>query len=164
MDRYHVPENIQTYVDYITPGIKLTSLVKRTFNTGRRTSNAVKAPIHVKVNQHSQVATAEEASLSSALQDCKTLMTPQCIKALYGIPNATLSTPGHSLGLYQQGSYFAKSDLDAYYKLYAPHVPQGTYPINATIDGASYSVEADSDLNSGEATIDIEVALVHLDN
>jgi tripeptidyl-peptidase-1 len=84
-------------------------------------------------------------------------MSPTCIKALYSIPDATKATKGNTLGLYQQGSYFAKSDVDLFYKAYAPNVPQGTYPINASIDGASYSVPASSELNSGEALIDIEM-------
>jgi tripeptidyl-peptidase-1 len=36
-------------------------------------------------------------------------------------------------------------------------VPQNTFPINASIDGASYSVPADNPNNSGEANIDIEM-------
>ena len=85
-------------------------------------------------------------------------MTPACIKALYSIPDATKATGDNSLGLYQQGSYFAESDVDSYFAKYATYVPQGTFPINATIDGASYSVPASSGLNSGEANIDIEMA------
>jgi tripeptidyl-peptidase-1 len=85
-------------------------------------------------------------------------MTPACIKALYSIPDETKATGDNSLGLYQQGSYFAESDVDAYFAKYATYVPQGTFPINATIDGASYSVPSSSGLNSGEANIDIEMA------
>lgn len=84
-------------------------------------------------------------------------MTPACIKALYSIPDATLATPGNSLGLYQQGSYFAESDVDLFFAHYATYIPQGTFPINASIDGGSYSVPASSAVNSGEANIDIEM-------
>jgi tripeptidyl-peptidase-1 len=85
-------------------------------------------------------------------------MTPPCIKALYGIPNADKASPGNSLGLYEQGDYFAKSDLDLFYAEYAPYVPQGTYPIPALIDGANFSVPAESPLNTGESDIDIDMA------
>lgn len=110
------------------------------------------------VDKESQGLTATDATLPPALQGCGANMTPACIKALYGIPNATLATPGNSVGLYQQGSYFAESDVNLYFKAYAPYVPQGTFPINASIDGGSYSVDASSALNSGEANIDIEMA------
>ena len=105
----------------------------------------------------SSVVSEAAAALPPSLVNCSTQMTPTCIKALYSIPNATRSTPGNSLGLYQQGSYFAESDLNLYLAAYTPEIPQGTFPINASIDGASYSVPANSALNSGEALIDIEM-------
>jgi tripeptidyl-peptidase-1 len=43
---------------------------------------------------------------------------------------------------------------------YAPYVREGTYPINASIDGASYSVPPASPLNTGEANIDINMTLL----
>lgn len=101
---------------------------------------------------------AKALQLPTELQGCGFNITPACIKALYGIPDATKATKGNSLGLYEQGDYFAKEDLDLYYKNYAPWVPQGTYPIPALIDGANYSVPPSSDLNQGESDIDIDMA------
>lgn len=69
-----------------------------------------------------------------------------------------MNSSGNSLGLYEQGDYFAKSDLDLFYAEYAPWVPQGTYPIPALIDGANFSVPAYSALNGGESNIDIDMA------
>jgi tripeptidyl-peptidase-1 len=157
--RYHVPEHLQPHIDYITPGIKLTPVVKRTVKAKRGTPYAVKAPIHVEIEE-SQIISAEAAALPPVLQNCSTNITPACLKALYGIPDAPAAVPGNSVGLYQQGSYFAKEDIDAYMAKYAPYVPQGTYPINASIDGASYSVPPASALNTGEANIDIDMTLV----
>jgi len=97
-------------------------------------------------------------SLPTDLQGCGYNMTPTCIKAMYDIPGATKAGKGNSLGLYEQGDYFAKSDIDLFYKSYAPWVPQGTYPIPALIDGANFSVPADSSLNTGESDIDIDMA------
>lgn len=152
-----MPEHLQPHIDYIVPGIKLTPVVKRTIKAKRETPYATKSPLYVSVDKDSQALTAVDTTLPPALQGCGTNVTPACIKALYGIPNATLATPGNSIGLYQQGSYFAESDVDLYFKAYAPYVPQGTFPINASIDGGSYSVDASSALNSGEANIDIEM-------
>lgn len=137
-------------------------MVKRTVKTKRGTPYAANSPIHVELDESATVISAAAAALPPALQNCSTNVTPTCIKALYGIPDAPAAVPGNSLGLYQQGSYFAESDIDLYFKRYAPWVPQGTYPINATIDGASYSVPAASELNSGEANIDIDMTLVNL--
>lgn len=105
-----------------------------------------------------KVIPAGAAALPAELQSCGSGMTPSCIKALYDIPDATKAHKDNSLGLYEQGDYFAKSDLDLYYKNYAPHVPQGTYPIPALIDGANFSVPDYSSLNTGESDIDIDMA------
>jgi tripeptidyl-peptidase-1 len=80
------------------------------------------------------------------------------MKALYQIPPATKATPGNTLGLFEQGDYFAKSDLDLTRALFAPWVPQGVYPIPALIDGANYSVPPYSPLNTGESDIDMDIA------
>jgi tripeptidyl-peptidase-1 len=101
---------------------------------------------------------AKAMSLSADLQGCGYNMTPTCIKALYGIPKATKASKKNSLGLYEQGDYFAKSDLDLFFKAHAPWVPQGTYPIPALIDGANFSVPSYSSLNTGESNIDIDLA------
>jgi len=156
-----VPERLAPHIDYITPGIKLTPVIKRTVNNKRsantkRASRAAKTPFHEKVDKSSQL-TAAGAALPPLLVNCSTQMTPTCIKALYSIPNPTLATPCNSLGLYQQGSYFSKSDVNEFFSAYTPEIPQGTFPINASIDGGLYSVLASSALNSGEANIDIEM-------
>jgi tripeptidyl-peptidase I len=151
-----VPEHLASHIDYITPGIKLTPVVKRTVSTKRGSPWAAKAPFYVKADESGEI-TAADASVPASLANCSTEITPACIKALYNIPKATFATPGNSLGLYQQGSYFSKEDLNSFFSSYAPYIPQGTFPINASIDGGSYSVPAASALNSGEADIDIEM-------
>ncbi|KAI6713018.1 protease S8 tripeptidyl peptidase I (secreted protein) [Marssonina coronariae] len=159
-DKYHVPEHLSSHIDYITPGIKLSPVVKRTSKRNfKRASHSFHAPAHVSVSaeKNAKAISAAAAALPPALQNCNTNMSPDCIRALYSIPANPVAVDGNSLGLYQQGSYFAKTDLNLFYAKYAPYVPQDTFPVNATIDGASYSVPAASELNSGEANIDIEM-------
>lgn len=158
--RYHVPEHLQRHIDYITPGVKLTPVVrkltkeKRASHLAHAKPNAIAAS---SLGDHESIP-AKALLLSPELQGCGYNMTPTCIKAMYNIPDATSAIQGNSLGLYEQGDYFAKSDLDLFYAEYAPWVPQGTYPIPALIDGANYSVPASSSLNTGESDIDIDLA------
>jgi len=88
------------------------------------------------------------------------LSTVACWKALYGIPDVLpKATKGNSLGLFEQGDYFAESDIDLYMAEFASYVPEGTYPISAVIDGADYSEPSNNtDLVGGEANIDIDIA------
>ncbi|MCJ1355544.1 MAG: hypothetical protein MMC33_005536 [Icmadophila ericetorum] len=164
-DQYHVPKHVQEHVDYITPGIKLIPVVKRSVKRStkveQRSLSSVKGvqrtsspPESVNVHFMPQAAMA----LPPDLRGCGVNITPPCIKALYHIPDATRATPDNSLGLFEQGSYFNKEDVNLFYAQYAPYVPQGTFPIPALIDGANYSVSLDSSFNSGEANIDIDMA------
>jgi len=73
------------------------------------------------------------------------------------------STPANSLGLFEQGDYFAISDVQSYLTEFAPYVPLDHLPIPALIDGAAYSEPANNtDLVGGEANLDIDIALVEL--
>lgn len=157
--RYHVPEHLQGHIDYITPGVKLTPVVKRHTKV-KRASHLTHMMPETKAwsldgKEHSVPPKA--MGLSPDVQGCGYNMTPTCIKAMYKIPDATSAVNGNSLGLYEQGDYFAKSDVDLFCKEYAPWVPQGTYPIPALIDGANYSVPPYSSLNTGESDIDIDL-------
>ncbi|KXG52611.1 Peptidase S8/S53, subtilisin/kexin/sedolisin [Penicillium griseofulvum] len=158
-EEYHVPEHIQAHIDYITPGVKLSPIVKKSTKQ-KRMSHLVhsKGTVQADDSIKSAVISEKAKSLPADLQKCGTEMTPACIKALYNIPDATKAHKDNSLGLYEQGDYFAKSDLDLYYKAYAPWIPQGTYPIPALIDGANFSVPDYSPLNQGESDIDIDMA------
>ncbi|CAI7645716.1 unnamed protein product [Penicillium manginii] len=159
-DEYHVPGHIQGHIDYITPGVKLTPVLKKHKKVKRASHLAHSDPIleGVSFEEAKYSIPAKALSLSADLQGCGYNMTPTCIKALYGIPDATKASKKNSLGLYEQGDYFAKSDLDLFFKAHAPWVPQGTYPIPALIDGANFSVPSYSSLNTGESNIDIDLA------
>ncbi|KUM56310.1 hypothetical protein ACN42_g10903 [Penicillium freii] len=163
-EEYHVPEHIQAHIDYITPGVKLSPIVKKKLSSIDKRSTMAKRASHLAHSKATDdsITTAvipEKAkSLPADIQKCGTQMTPACIKALYHIPDAKNAAKGNSLGLYEQGDYFAKSDIDLYYKAYAPWIPQGTYPIPALIDGANFSVPDYSPLNAGESDIDIDMA------
>lgn len=137
--------------------MKLTQVVKRT-NKVKRASQLAHSSKAKSAAQGPQPLPSKAKFLPEDLRGCGYNITPSCIKALYQIPDAKTATPNNSLGLYEQGDYFAKSDLDLFYKEYAPWVPQGTYPIPALIDGANYSVPSYSSLNTGESDIDIDMA------
>ncbi|RFU29342.1 hypothetical protein B7463_g7016, partial [Scytalidium lignicola] len=164
-DKYHVPEHIQPHVDYITPGIKLTPVVKRSVKTKRGN------PFHPKIPNHIPLHLPPfdgvpwwwkppgAGKLPTELQGCGRNITPACLQALYSIPKEHKAEPGNSLGLYEQGDYFVESDVNLFYKNSAPYVPQNTFPIPALIDGAAYSVPSGDPNANGEAIIDLDLAI-----
>ncbi|CZS98426.1 related to serine protease [Rhynchosporium agropyri] len=161
--KYHVPEHLASHIDYITPGIKLSPVIKRAVEKKLKRSNHsvhVPALVSTRANKGSESLAISDAAaaLPPSLQDCAYVMTPYCIRTLYSIPETPEPVDGNSLGVFAQGSYFFKADLNQYYAKYATYVPQNTFPINASIDGASYSVPAASESNGAEAILDIQIA------
>lgn len=162
-DEYHVPEHLSSHIDYITPGLKLTPVVKRTVKNKRSTqvSKKLKNGPKKASNHNYDYKCPAATKLPVDLQGCGVNITVACWKALYGIPDKLpKATKSDSLGLFEQGDYFAESDIDKYLAEFAPYVPQGTYPLSATIDGADFSEPANNtDLVGGEANIDIDIAI-----
>jgi tripeptidyl-peptidase I len=161
---------LAAHIDFIKPGVKMMPVVKRSVQgmpKVKRDSLAFKK-LASKISVEDDIVAnlagsypAAAGNLSDDLQGCGLNMTPTCYRALYDIPIPTSATEGLGVGLYEQGDYFAESDLDATFASFAPWVPNGTYPISAVIDGAQYSFPANAtDRVGGEANLDIYIAWV----
>ncbi len=96
-------------------------------------------------------------SLPPDLQNCGLNITPTCIKALYQIPDACIKDDVNQLGLYEDGDIYAQQDLNSFFAKYAPNVPQGTHPLLDSIDGGEAPVAPDSEYNTGESDIDMDL-------
>jgi tripeptidyl-peptidase-1 len=75
----------------------------------------------------------------------------------------TINDPANSPGFFEQGDYYSQTDLDLYFKKWAPWVPVGTPPIRQLIDGAKVPVPVNDSLNTGENDLDLQIgfALVY---
>ena len=62
------------------------------------------------------------------------------------------------MGLYEDGDIYSQQDLDLFFAEYAPYVPQGTHPLLDSIDGGQAPVAPDSEFNTGESDIDMDIA------
>lgn len=146
----------------MTPGVKLSAPVKKRITKRSEPSWGKKKPGPIHVNpphsSHPYHYPPQVSQLPAALHDCGRNITPACIKALYKIPNAHLNDSVNSLGIYEDGDYYAQADLDLFFAQYAPNVPQGTHPIPAFIDGAQAPVAQDDPTNTGESDIDLDMA------
>ena len=56
---------------------------------------------------------------TGATADCGSIITPACIKAMYGITNGTLHNSNNSLGIFEFGDVYAQQDLNKFFKTYA---------------------------------------------
>ena len=86
------------------------------------------------------------------LSTCDVAITPACVKALYGVPPATMANPSNSMGIFEEGDYYAQEDLNLFFANFTPRIPQGTHPIPAFIDGAKAPVAVKN--AGGESDLD----------
>ncbi|KAI1855363.1 hypothetical protein JX265_006494 [Neoarthrinium moseri] len=154
-DEYYVPQHVQGHIDYISPGVKLSSPMRK-----RSLSSAGKRnqPFKVLPSPDNWADPAlSTLHLGDDLSGCAKNFTPPCYRALYGIPAHNPALPGNSVGLYESGDTYAQGDLDLFYAKYAPYIPQGTAPTLASVDGGEAPVPQDSEYNTGESDIDIDI-------
>lgn len=169
-DEYYVPEAIQHHIDYISPGIKLMApmkaeaegKMKRKFKRSapkiHQSSPLRKVPRSAKFSGLLKETSAGNSTTYLNTTSCDTLITPDCIAALYHIPPGNKSDPSNTLGIFEaELQWYDQYDLDLFYDAYAPWIPSGNHPININIDGGV--AETDNVSIAGpEAMLDIELA------
>lgn len=151
-DRYRLPAHISKHIDYISPGVSVSAPLKRT-----------KAKRMLKIPQ-SSVETRSINTTTIPPNDnarCGEWITPRCLKALYGIPNATLNQPENALGVFAFADTYDQKDIDLYFKHYAPYVPQGTHPTLQSINGANAPVPTEEGGIESAIDFDLSLSLVY---
>ncbi|KAI0025076.1 subtilisin-like protein [Xylariomycetidae sp. FL0641] len=163
-DQYHVPKHVRSHIDYITPGIKLMGhgntqeppTIARRDNprTKPRVVEAI-SDIHsaraVKTASKRTTGPSVEGPLRFAEpidpQDigsgnttldggCDTYITPDCIRALYGIPKGTKHHPDNKMGIFQSlGQHYTQEDLDTFFYGFTDDIPNGTHPELLSVNG-----------------------------
>ena len=111
---YSLPAHISMHVDYIKPGIKMSSPLKK--RVVKRSSllnfRGTSPPARGNPNWAPSWQMPPAArGLPPDLQNCGVNITPTCIKALYHIPNATASSPVNVMGLYETFDAFSQKVL-----------------------------------------------------
>ena len=100
---------------------------------------------------------ASSANPQTDVSNCDVVITPPCLSALYQIPEPANDTnPANSLGIFEEGDFYAQSDLDLFFANFTPYIPQGTHPTLDSVDGGQAPTDtADA---GGESDLDFELA------
>ncbi|GKZ19826.1 tripeptidyl-peptidase sed1 [Aspergillus brasiliensis] len=150
---YHVPEAIQSHIDYITPGVKMLELRgthSKKRDAGKRSLGSfppILAPLPINITK----------ILDDPLAHCDLTVTPDCIRAMYNITKGTTATKGNELGIFEDlGDVYSQDDLNLFFANFASEIPQGTHPTLDSIDGATAPVDVDD--AGSESDLDFQVA------
>ena len=148
-----MPEHLSQHIDYITPGI-MTSAPTRKSKVKRNLRNTNRSSMRPRTDDHSKQAPNISATSTAT---CDKWITPACIKALYGIPDAQYNQPENTLGIFEFLDPYDQADLDLYFTNYAPWVPSGTHPSLVSINNATATAPQNDSSMAGESIMDIAV-------
>lgn len=160
VDNYAVPKHLAEHIDYITPGVKGTDITPRL----QRSEDMAAREVRTGRNRLRPFKELEEATVSlieaDAAAACATAITPLCLQALYQFDALNSSSPvssNNSMGIFEEGDYFAQADLNSFYTKYASYIPTGWAPKVNGIDGGSAPVAVAK--AGGESNLDFELAI-----
>lgn len=158
-DRYHVPQNVQAHIDYITPGLKLLAPTPRKARRGDLARRSEGMDGHPSLIRHGGWPWPGHGKPESGdLKNCDELITPQCVAALYDIPPSTRQpNPDNVMGIYESDlQFWDQKDLDLFFKNFTK-IPQGVHPSTNSIDGGVAKTNNVSE-GGGEMMLDLELA------
>ena len=166
-DEYSVPQSIRKHVDLIMPTVhfdtKITSgpenkRKKRDIPPGLQPGNPNNVGWKPKEGKVIASPNAAQPDVSYTLANCNQYVTPDCLRALYGLSNGTLAKSSYAVVEYTPQAYLQK-DLNLFYSNLAREIPSGTAPIFDSIDGGVDQTTTQSFNDNGESDLDLEYAI-----
>ncbi|XXG96353.1 hypothetical protein Hte_002635 [Hypoxylon texense] len=89
---------------------------------------------------------------------CDQYTTPDCIRALYGIPRGTKKNPDNKMGIFQSlGQHYTQYDLDKFFWSFTSEIPNGTHPELYSVNGGQGATTS-LRLAGSEANLDFQMA------
>ena len=165
-DDYSIPEELVDHIDMVMPTVHFdvkvpapgdSKKVKRSFKPGDPTSGFL--PKQGKIISSPSGAQPEAAQpFPFSLTTCNTMITPDCLRALYNFPNGTLAKSSYGIVEYTPQAYLQK-DLNLFYTNYARQIPAGTAPTLDSVDGGVVQTTTQSFNDNGESDLDLEYGI-----
>lgn len=135
-DHYSIPEHLRGHIELITP---TTSVMKQhrnslTNNQKLLNNHLSTAKPTTKLASRSKLST----DLSNDLSKCNETIAPQCIKALYKIPDGSKAAPGNELGIAEWIDTLESKSLSKFLRNLT-NIPSDMKPKIVTIDGGEHA-------------------------
>ena len=163
-DEYSLPQEISEHVDFIMPTVHFDTKIvgdpeKRKEKRGFRPGSSDNGWLPKKGPTISGPgADPDIAPQPFSLTTCNTQITPDCLRALYNLPNGTLAKSSYGIVEYTPQAYL-QSDLNLFYTNLAREIPSGTAPTFDSIDGGVDQTTTQNFNDNGESDLDLEYAI-----
>lgn len=120
-DQYGLPAGVREHIDFVMPTIQLDGL-----RPVSQTRPAALAPVPI--------------TGLTGLANCSTLITIDCLRAIYGIPVGQYNHSGNKLGIAEWADYLYLPDLKIFFENFtSPKIPSSVTPEFISIDGGKPS-------------------------
>lgn len=176
-DKYHVPEHLVEHIDLITPTVHFDQrigqnregkqvnvsedhqqeLKRRSLAKRQRPESGI-----LGIAENDGFSPKQGAVIQNALatlENCDTMLTLDCIRALYSVPQGSLAKSNNTLGIVEYTPQaFLQSDLDMFNAQFQPALV-GKPPIVHLVDNAVVQTTNQSFNFNGESALDLEFAM-----
>lgn len=139
-DEYGLPQHVREHVDFIMPTIQLDGLRP--------------------VGQFGLFKSSPPSYLDMTdLSHCKSIMTINCLRALYGIPTGKHNHTGNQLGIPQWWDKLSAADLKQFHQRFTdPKIPADVFPEVISIGGEDANDTATPTSGGSESALDVQTA------
>lgn len=151
---YHLPIHVSPHVDLVNPSIHFDAIL------GKRGSGATPAKtVGLPGVGIFPKTTGNISSILSRLENCDVMITPICLRALYGLNYSPLSTKKNTFGIveYTPQAYL-QSDLDLFFANFSSSLV-GKSPEFVSIDGGVIQTMQTGFNFNGESNLDLQYAM-----
>ena len=168
-EEYSVPQDVSKHIDLIMPTIHFDTKIMGDPELRKVKRQVKRDGIHRPGDANGNGFLPKKGPTISgpnpdvapkpfSLATCNTQITPDCLRALYNLPNGTLAKSSYGIVEYTPQAYL-QSDLNLFYSNLAREIPAGTAPTLDSIDGGVDQTTTQSFDDNGESDLDLEYAI-----
>lgn len=139
-DEYGLPQHVREHVDFVMPTIQLDGLRP--------------------VGQFGLFKSSPPSYLDlTDLSHCKSMMTINCLRALYGLPIGKYNHTGNQLGIPQWWESLSAADLKQFHQRFTdPKIPSDIFPDVVNIGGEDANDTRAPPSGGSESALDVQTA------
>lgn len=161
-EEYSIPAALREKVDFVTPTLHFDAKLKARDPSAKKRSGPAHDVSPGKPGSGSLPKLGEylpKSSIITQLQNCDTMITPDCLRALYKFPPGITANKKNSYGIVEYTPQaYVPSDLDLFFKNFSTK-QVGNRPILDSIDGGFVQQEVMSFGYNGESDLDLEYGM-----